>query len=158
MRRKRTLVLAFALAVVAMGAVSAVSLVDDERYDRHGDLRWQTDADVARQSAADADVPVVVLFWQTECSACEAFDERVAEDGTLQDTLGQFERVSADVSTESGRSLMNRYDVSLTPTLVVVSPDGTAIETIHPASNDDVAGALDRAYDTWERGRTESSE
>ena len=62
MRRKRTLVIAFALAVVAMGAVSAVSLVDGERDDRHGDLRWQTDVDAAREAAAQSDRPVVVLF------------------------------------------------------------------------------------------------
>ena len=53
---------------------------------------------------------------------------------------------------------MNRYDVSLTPTLVVVSPDGSAIATIHPTSNDDVAGAVDRTYDTWEQNRTGASE
>jgi thioredoxin-like negative regulator of GroEL len=149
MNASRLLLVGFVVAVVGVAAVSSVTLVLDERYSSHGGMRWATDVNSARETAAETDRPVLVYFWQDRCSGCQAFDERLSERRALRDTVERFVLASANVNTDTGWSLAQRYNVSTTPTLLVVAPDGDRVAAVRPASADDVAASLDRAYERW---------
>jgi thioredoxin-related protein len=64
------------------------------------------------RTAAPADRPLMVVFENTDCEACQRFHRRVLSDKSIRRLLGDFELVQLDASEEVRK---------------LVTPDGTAI-------------------------------
>ena len=134
MNRRRALIGLFVVAVIAVVGVATFTLVADQQWNRHGGVRFGADLDAAQDRAAAADRPLVVYFWGERCGACEEFDERIADTPALRSALESFERASVSTDEAGGREAMDRYGVSLTPTLVVTTPAGEPVEVLYPAN------------------------
>ena len=145
MNRRRALIGLFVVAVIAVVGVASFALVADQRWDRHGGVRFGADLAAAQDRAAVADRPLVVYVWGERCGACEEFETRVSESPSLRSALESFERASVSADTAAGREAMDRYGVSLTPTLVVTTPGGEPVERHYPANTSALTEALQAA-------------
>ena len=143
MNRKLLLTGGFVLSVVVLGAVTSFTMLSESKYTDHGGVSWRTNPDRAMDRAADEGTPVLVYLWLDGCGSCEDFEARLAEKGPPK-ALDEFVLAESEAGTSG---LMERYDVSATPALVVVTPDGTKVAVIHPTETDDLGARLEEAYD-----------
>ena len=143
MNTKRVLVAVFVVIVVAVGALSASTVLTNADYDPHGGTNWHTDVTVAREQAQSSNSPMLVYFWSENCGACQDFNEELQGNAELQDALDGYVLVSAKYADAEG--LRERYDVSRTPTVVVVTPEGERVTTFVPSGVENPAETLERA-------------
>lgn len=146
MNTKRVLVVTFLIAVVAVGALSASMVMANAEYNPKDGEKWHTDFETAQAEAASTDQPMVVYFWSENCQYCEQFSKTLQNDGDLQGAADEYVMVSVEL--RQAPELGERYDVSGTPTMVVVTPDGTKVRSFVPTSVDDPASELAKAYET----------
>lgn len=146
MNTKRVLVVAFAVVVVAVGALSATMVLSNAEYDPHNGEKWHSEFDSAQQAAQASGEPMLVYFWSEDCSYCEEFNSKLQNNAKLQDSVDRYVLVSAEYVNQP--QLRERYDVTGTPTVVVVTPDGEQVTSIIPSQVADPAAKLDQAYET----------
>ncbi len=146
MNTKRVLVAVFAVVVVAVGALSAGMVMANAEYDPHSGEKWHTDLDSARQVAQSTNQPVLVYFWSEGCSYCQEFNAKLQNNARLQESADQYVLYSAEYVEEP--DLRSKYDVTGTPTIVVLSPDGTKVTSFAPSQVSDPAAKLDEVHET----------
>ncbi|MFB6154038.1 MAG: thioredoxin family protein [Halodesulfurarchaeum sp.] len=151
MNTKRRFVAAFVLLVVAIGALSATTLLANAGYDTHGGVKWQTDVDAARKTAAAEGKPVLMYFWSESCTYCERFDRSIEQNQALRAALDDYVLVSVKFSRTK---LRKQYGVTGTPTLVVTTAEGEKVTAFVPTRKDDVAATLESAYQRWQANHT----
>jgi len=95
----------------------------------------QSDLSAIGIEAAQAKVPVMLVFWADYCTYCELLEEEVLIPLKASSTYPQRLRLvrvefGAQLYTDfsgqkiSGSELASRYDVDITPTVLMVAPDG----------------------------------
>lgn len=146
MNTKRVLVAVFAVVVVAVGALSASMVMANAEYDPHNGAKWHSDFDSARQAAQAGNEPILVYFWSEDCSYCKEFNAKLQNNARLQESADRFVLYSAEYAEEP--DLRSAYDVTGTPTIVVLSPDGSEVTSFIPTQVEDPAAKLDQAHDT----------
>lgn len=146
MNTKRVLLAGFGLAIVVLGALSATAVLSNAGYDAHSGEKWQTDFEAAQATAQSSDDRMVVYFWSSNCQYCEDFNAKLQNDAALQEAVDQYVMVSADINER--QDLASRYDVESTPTVVVVEPNGTAVESFNPSGVDSPAQRLTELAET----------
>lgn len=145
MNTKRALVAGFAVVVVVVAALSASMVMANAEYDPHNGEKWHSDLESAQQSAQTANEPILLYFWSEDCSYCKEFQAELQNNARLQDAADQYVLVSAEYVEEP--ELRSRYDVSGTPTIVVLTPDGEKVTSFVPTSVSDPSARLDQAHD-----------
>lgn len=146
MNTKRTLLVAFAAIIVVVGALSASMVMAGAEYDPHNEEMWGTDLSAAKETAEAENKPVLVYFWSESCAACKEFHGTLRSSDSVQNSMDQYVLVAVEY-TESP-DLREQYDVSGTPTVVVLSPDGEYVSSFIPTSEDDLSGRLNQERDT----------
>jgi thioredoxin-like negative regulator of GroEL len=131
------------LAVLAAGM--SMSMISQSKYEDHGGLEWRTNLDAGLDTAAQQDDPVVVYYWLEDCGTCESFEEGLKTDGSPPVLEEEYVRVA--VEADENQALMDRYSVEATPTLVVLSPNGTKVTAFNPQAVEDLEGTLEAAHD-----------
>lgn len=146
MNTKRVLVVTFAIVVVAVGVLSASMVLANAEYNPKDGEKWHTDFEAAQQEAAADGELMLVYFWSEDCQYCEEFNTNLQNDADLQEAADTYVMVSTKY--QDAPTLREQYDVSGTPTIVVVSPDGTQVTSFVPTSVSDPASKLTQAYET----------
>ena len=145
MNTKRLLIAVFAASIVAVAALSASTVLTNAEYDPHSGEKWQTDFAQAQQHAQSTDQPILVYFWSEDCQYCQEFNDQLQGNANLQNAADDYVMVSANyVEAEELRS---KYEVSGTPTIVVLSPDGEQVTSFIPTQVDDPASKLEQAHE-----------
>lgn len=146
MNTKRTLVAAFAVAIVVVGALSASTVLANAEYDPQNGEKWHSDFGSAQETAQATDTPMLVYFWSADCSSCEKFRGDLQSNAALQDAMDPYVLVSAEFV--AAPELRDRYDVSGTPTVVVLTPEGEMVTSFVPTGVDDPVSRLETAHET----------
>lgn len=134
MNTKRVFVVAFAVVVIAVAVVSASMMLSNAPYNPHNGDKWRTDFTQAQQLAESEGTPMVLYVWQEGCTGCEQFNTRLQNQERLQSSVDRYVMVSANIR-ESGE-LADRYGVDVTPTMVVLTPDGEKVTSFNPNAGD----------------------
>lgn len=145
MNTKRLLVVAFVLVVVALGVLSASTVMSNAKYDAHSGEKWQTDLAAAQSSAQTEDTLVLVYFWSSNCQYCEQFNSDLQNNGALQESVDRYVMVSAKIDEHP--DLASQYGVESTPTIVVVTSDGTPVEKLNPVAVDSPAERIEEIHE-----------
>lgn len=146
MNTKRALVLGFSVVVVVVAALSASMVMANAEYDPHSGEMWHSDLEAGQQAAQTSGEPLLLYFWSEDCSYCKEFNAELQNNAALQESVDGYVLVSVEYVNEP--ELRSEYDVSGTPTIVVLSPDGEMVTSFVPTSVQDPAGRLDQAHDT----------
>lgn len=127
--RKLLYVLGVLLVLVAIGAGTSMTLVSQAQYNDHGGVTWNADLDAALETAEEQSAPVALYFWSESCGACEEFSSEIKANGPP----AEFDRyVLASVNVNEQQKLMNKYGVTTTPTVVVLTPTGDRVSEFNP--------------------------
>ncbi|MFT4890624.1 MAG: thiol:disulfide interchange protein [Halobacteriales archaeon] len=141
--RKLLLISAFLLTVAAFGTLSSITMVSEARYSEHGGLKWRTSLDGALQTASDSR-PVLLYVYAENCGACADLDARLRRNDSPPALKERF--VLAAVRADKQPEILERYNVSSTPTWVVLTQNGTKVTSFNPLSVTDLDARLDRAF------------
>lgn len=152
MRRKTIIAVIFVLGVVVIGAISAIGMVENSKYSTHGGDEWRTDLSAALNTAESQQQPVLLYFWMDNCASCEEFDKQMRDSDYA--TMDRF--VLSAVRMDQRPELSNRYNVTGTPTLVILDAEGNMVSKFIPTQTNDVEGTLRDGYETWQN-QTRSS-
>lgn len=144
MNRKRILIGVFAVIIVIVAALSASMVMESAAYDPHNEEKWRTDLSAAQETAQAENKPVLVYFWSENCAACKEFHDMLRSEQSVQNSVDKYVLVAVEY-TESP-DLREQYDVSGTPTVVVLSPDGKHVSSSVPTSVNDFSGWLDETH------------
>ena len=145
MNTKRLLVVAFVLVVVALGVLSASTVMSNAKYDAHSGEKWQTDVAAAQSTAQSEGDLVLVYFWSSNCQYCEQFNSDLQNNGALQEAVDRYVLVSARIDEHP--DLASQYGVESTPTIIVVTPEGTPVDRMNPVAVDSPANRLEKIHE-----------
>lgn len=145
MNTKRVFIAAFVVVVIAVGALSASMMLANAGYSPHDGEKWHSDFSQAKSEAQSADRPILLYVYQDGCSGCEEFNTRLQNNENLQSSVDQFVMVSADIGEST--ELADRYEVDVTPTVVILTPEGEPVTSFNPNAKDTPA-RLASAYET----------
>lgn len=145
MNRKLLLTGGFVVGLVVLGAAMSFTMLSEAKYTDHGDVSWRTNVDAAMDRAETDGKPVLLYIWMDGCAGCQGFEDRLQQNGAPP-VFDEFVLAESQVGTEG---LMDRYNVSATPALVVLTPDGGKVTDIVPTRtenlNERLSTALERA-------------
>lgn len=144
MNTKRKLIGLFAVLVVIVGALSASMVMASAEYDPHNEEKWGTDLSAAKERAQAENKPVLVYFWSESCAACKEFHGTLRSQDSVQNSVDKYVLVALEYSESP--DLREKYDVSGTPTVVVLSPDGEYVSSFIPTSEDDLSERLNQEH------------
>lgn len=82
---------------------------------------WYTSFDSAWKKACDQGRPLVVLFVHHGCPECDKMDYYLAQPGSAASLASA---VKVRIEFTQNPEVVNRFGVKLTPTFLVMSPDG----------------------------------
>jgi thiol:disulfide interchange protein len=153
MKRKLLLTGGFLVALVVLGVVTSFTMLSEAKYADHGDVSWRTNVDAAMDRAADEQQPVLLYIWMDNCAGCQNFEERLEQDGAPP-VLDQFVLAESQAGTDG---LMDRYNVSATPALVVFTPDGEKVTDIVPTRTENLDDRLTTALEQAANGTEEQA-
>lgn len=85
-------------------------------------IRWETRIERAAALSRETGQPILVEFWATWCEACKGMDDQVYSDPSVAEAMRKVLPVRIDVDRDA--STARRYNVSATPTLVLVDASG----------------------------------
>jgi thioredoxin-related protein len=145
MNTKRVFIAAFALVVIAVGALSASMMLANAGYSPHDGEKWHTDFSQAQTEAQSAETPILLYVYQDGCAGCEEFNTRLQNNENLQSAVDRYVMVSADIAASP--ELADRYDVEVTPRVVILTPEGEAVTAFNPNVKD-TPTRLASAYET----------
>jgi thioredoxin-related protein len=81
----------------------------------------------AAQSKQDSK-PVFLLAHASYCSSCKKMKKSVFSEKEIGDLFNKcFINAQVDIESEEGRIIVKDYDITATPTLIFISPDGRVI-------------------------------
>lgn len=146
MRRKTIITVIFLLGIVVIGTVSAIGMIEKSKYSTHGGDEWRTDPTAALNTAESEQKPVLLYFWMENCASCEQFDKQMGESD-----YGPMEHfVLSAVRLEQRPELSTRYNVTGTPTMVILDAEGNMVKKFIPTQTNDVEETLREGYEAWQ--------
>ncbi len=86
---------------------------------------WGEDLAAARERAARENLPILIDFAASWCSACQAMAREVLPDPRVADVVKGFVAVKVDVSEH--REIAAEYGVNPIPLFVVLKPNGEEV-------------------------------
>ncbi len=89
-------------------------------------IRWAPDISIARKTAAQFNVPLLIHFYGDNCLPCRTLEERVFSQTEVVESLNKYficVKVNATQNMETARE----FQVHSWPTDVFVSPDGKTL-------------------------------
>ncbi len=94
-------------------------------------IKNQTDLQQQLQVAKAAHKPVIIEFFASWCSYCQALDQDVFSDKTIQQYMQPFERLRVDLTNRDDNSeqIADFYQVYYTPTLIFYDKNGKQFNT-----------------------------
>jgi thioredoxin-like negative regulator of GroEL len=110
-------------ARIAAFAVAALALVSVRTA--HGEIRWETKLARASAAAVKTNQPMLVEFWATWCTVCEAMDREVYADPRIAEAMTRIVPVRLDIDREP--DLSRKYGISATPTLLLTDSFGNEL-------------------------------
>jgi thiol-disulfide isomerase/thioredoxin len=91
------------------------------RTSQENNGQWLTSFDSAWSKAYQQGRPLVVLFVHHGCPVCDQMDQNLAQPGAM-DTLANAVKVRVEFTDNP--AVVNRFGVKLTPTFLVLTPQG----------------------------------
>ncbi len=89
--------------------------------DRTG--QWSADFESAEALARENGIPLVIHFYAHWCGPCRMMESQVLNSTEVHTMLGTG-IVGVKVNSDDRRDLVSRFDISVLPTDVIISPEG----------------------------------
>ncbi len=101
------------------------------------EIAWHAgDFRSATVAATRAKQDVLIYFWSETSQTCIGFFQNQLQDPRVVDATGSFVCLGAQLESPAGRALFERYEISTTPSLVVIDPgDESAQDAIFGSAN-----------------------
>ncbi len=112
---------AFAVTVVLMSIPAAAGA-------EPGAIPWSHDPEQAFATARETGRPVLVNFHADWCAPCHLMDAETFGDAGVVEHAGTF--VALKIDADRNEALADRYEISLLPTTLVLTPDGKPVITL----------------------------
>jgi thioredoxin-related protein len=92
------------------------------------EVRWFADADKAWTSAKEQKRPLLLYFTAANCQYCNDMRTKTFADAEVSDEIRRsFVAATVKGETEEDQKLVETFDVTAYPTIVIVSPDKKVI-------------------------------
>jgi thioredoxin 1 len=88
-------------------------------------IPWETNLDRARDTARQTQQPLLVEFWAVWCPGCEEMDRDVYADERVAQAMRKVTPARIDIDRDP--LLARRYEVTATPTLVLMDAYGNEL-------------------------------
>ena len=93
----------------------------------HAEVRWQTDLEAAKRTAAQTNKLVLVHFWASWCKPCMRLESTVFNQPGLGEAL-EKDFVLVKVNIDHRPTTARKYGVQSIPADAVIRPDGQLVE------------------------------
>lgn len=109
-------------------------------------IAWRTDYDAALAEAGTADKPVLLTFTAGWCPPCRVMKHEVWPDQQVRALANdRFVPVLVDLDRPDSRRLIQRYNVSGIPTIIVVDAQGEVLRQSGFLARDAMVRFLERS-------------
>lgn len=93
------------------------------------DIAWAENYDAAQSKAVDTDRPMVLYFTGTWCVPCRIMKRQVWADQAVKSKVNaDFIPVAVDVGAPENSAILERYQVTGAPVVIVTDPQGNALD------------------------------
>ena len=114
-----------------------------------GSIPWSHVPDQALASALESGRPVLVNFHADWCAPCHVMDAETFADPDVVERIGAFVALKVDADREA--AFADRYEVTLLPTTVVLTPTGKRVVTLRGVVDaPDMIDLLGLVADGWD--------
>lgn len=111
----------------------------------HGETRWYTELDSAREEAQRSNRPILCHFYGEWCAPCQKMERSVLNTQQVIEQLGGTV-IGVKIDVDEHPDLVRRFGVSKFPTDIFIEPDGTRLmesQGFHPT--EEYVGMMQRA-------------
>ena len=105
----------------------AITLICVSTASARAEIRWQTDLEAAKRTAAQTNKLVLMHFWASWCKPCMRLESTVFNQQGLGESL-EKDYVLVKVNIDHRPTTARTYGVTSIPADVVIRPDGQLVE------------------------------
>lgn len=118
-----------AVPIVLIVLASTITLIANEPAQTNQGLKWTGDLDAAWTSAREKQRPLLLFVTMDGCVHCQRMKLTTLRDKGVQHDL-EKEFVPVTLNAKDKPELVKRLRLRLFPTVVVIQPNGTVMESI----------------------------